>query len=226
MVRPTMNARIFPDADDLDPALARERARERRTQRRTQRHDHHASDDSGLQSNAVRKTWHESQDYFYRLCLGWVRGVVHDAEDVMGRGWVKILELDAGTAQKIRNPKPWISRTLRNMCIDNCRSRARAKRIENQEVGIPVPAPSPSPDTDLSRKQLAEAIASAMTRLPPSLREVVMLRLIEEQSYADIGDTLDISVLNARKRLQQARALLRPELEQFRDARGLSTKLH
>ncbi|MCA9682091.1 MAG: hypothetical protein KC457_07830 [Myxococcales bacterium] len=58
------------------------------------------------------------------------------------------------------------------------------------------------------------------------MREVVLLRLIQGQSYTDIGQALDISVPNARKRLQQARALLRPELAQFWDEREPLLDIH
>lgn len=216
-----MKASIFPQPPDADAGSTREWAREQRQKRRAARRAGSASAAAAttLACNPLRKKWLEEQDHFYRLCLAWTNGNTCDAEDVIGQAWVKILELDEQVVQSIRKPGPWIAKMLRNLCVDRVRTTNRVRVLVHNDVAVPTPQPAPAPDLDISRKQLAEALAEAVARLPDNLRDVVLLRLINEQSYADIGHTLDISVPNARKRVQQARALLRPELAQFWDER-------
>jgi len=48
--------------------------------------------------------------------------------------------------------------------------------------------------------------------LPAHLRELFMLRFVQEQPYKLIARSLDITPANARKRLQQARGLVREAL--------------
>ena len=220
---------IFPEAEiETGIPSSRAQARSGRVRRRAKRRLERSVPlcASPVAVTTLQSTWLEHQDYFYRLCLGWTHGNVADAEDVIGQAWVKILELDLATAQDVRNPLSWISRILRNMCIDRQRTNSRSLTLIQHEAAVPTPAPTPTPDSDISRRQLADAIVEAVTRLPTNLREVVLLRLIQGQSYTDIGHALHISVPNARKRLQQARALLRPELAQFWDEREPLLDIH
>lgn len=224
-----MESSIFPPRVAAAGEDARGEARRQRAQRRRARRESQAGaaherrgDAPVLARGAVLRAWELDQNYFYRLCLGWTDGNVSDAEDVMGQAWVKILELELEleAARSIRNPRSWISRVLRNLCIDRGRAYKRTQTLVREELAVPTPGPTPAPDADLVREQLAAALASALGRLPDSLREVVVLRLIRECSYEEIGRLLDISVPNARKRLQQARALMRPDLAEFWVARS------
>ncbi|MFV8754985.1 RNA polymerase sigma factor [Nannocystaceae bacterium ST9] len=161
----------------------------------------------------MRRTWFEEQPYFFRLCLRWTSGNTHDAEDIMGQVCVKVLEAPDAATESIRNPRAWIARVMHNLCVDGGRANERSRMLSETELTAPRPAPSP--DLGVARLELVDALAEAVRQLPGHLREVVILRLVEEQSYEDICGTLDISLPNARKRLQQARALLRPNLEPY-----------
>jgi RNA polymerase sigma-70 factor (ECF subfamily) len=157
--------------------------------------------------------WFDQQAYFFRLCLRWTSGNTHDAEDVMGQVCVKVLEAGDEQVRAVRNPRAWITRVMHNLCIDSGRANERSRVLTESEIAKPTPAPAP--DLGVSRLELVDALTDAVRSLPAHLREVVILRLIEEQSYEDIHEALDISIPNARKRLQQARALLRPNLEPY-----------
>jgi DNA-directed RNA polymerase specialized sigma24 family protein len=49
----------------------------------------------------------------------------------------------------------------------------------------------------------------AIESLPPLLRDVARLRFLHEASYGAIASTLSITEPTARKRVQQARTVLR-----------------
>ena len=200
-----MRTSPFP-SDASGRELTREDARAARLERRAKRAGQ--SND-----NPLERVWFEEQAYFRRLCLRWTSGNTHDADDVMGQVCVKVLEAAGERALAVRNPRAWIARVMHNLCVDSGRASERSRVLA--ETALTVSNSSPAPDLDVSRAELVDALTDAVRRLPAHLREVVILRLVEEQSYEDICGVLDISIPNARKRLQQARALLRPNLEPY-----------
>lgn len=199
-----MRTSPFP-TDAAGAEIGRDEARARRRERRAAR--------ASALDNPLERVWFDDQAYFRRLCLRWTSGNTHDADDVMGQVCVKVLEAAGERATAVRNPRAWIARVMHNLCVDTGRASERSRVLA--ETALAVPPPAPAPDLGVSRAELVDALTDAMRQLPAHLREVVILRLVEEQSYEDICGALDISIPNARKRLQQARALLRPNLEPY-----------
>jgi RNA polymerase sigma-70 factor (ECF subfamily) len=58
-----------------------------------------------------------------------------------------------------------------------------------------------------------EIVNQAIQNLPPLLRQAFTLRCIEEFSYSEIAQRLEITKGNARKRVEQARTKLRNSLK-------------
>lgn len=65
---------------------------------------------------------------------------------------------------------------------------------------------------DLSREQEAGALRSAILRLPPNYREVVVLCDLEGQDYAQAAEQLGCAIGTVRSRLHRARAILEAKL--------------
>lgn len=65
----------------------------------------------------------------------------------------------------------------------------------------------------VQRKELYEIAAKALMRLDESQRAVVILRDIEDMSYARIAEVLNIELGTVRSRLSRARSKLREVLE-------------
>jgi RNA polymerase sigma-70 factor (ECF subfamily) len=59
---------------------------------------------------------------------------------------------------------------------------------------------------------IADSVARAFQRLPPKLRVVATLALIEEQAHTDIADALDVPLGTVKSRLFRATRRLREEL--------------
>ena len=70
---------------------------------------------------------------------------------------------------------------------------------------VPVPAAS----AGLERDELARRIAAALERLDARYREVVVLADMQDASYEEIAETLDIPVGTVRSRLHRGRTELR-----------------
>lgn len=78
-------------------------------------------------------------------------------------------------------------------------------------------APAPTAEGPESDVVLKEQIGRAIAALPPSLRAVVVLRMIEEYSHEEIASLLGMSVSASKVRLHRALKQLRPLLDHLRD---------
>lgn len=155
--------------------------------------------------------WMRHRNYLYKRCVRWLGGNHHDAEDVLSKGAVKAANHLRGNPDAVLQFRPWILRVLHNLCIDDMRARARTA----PEPAVPAATPTDwtlCPAQSVLRGELGRSIQRAADRLPPHLHRVFLLRLVEEQPYEQIAAAMDITPENARKRLQQARGLLRDAL--------------
>ncbi len=103
----------------------------------------------------------------------------------------------------------WLFRIARNQAFDWLRRSKRVEFValdEGQDLGIADPAPTP--DATLETAQRLRALERALARLPTEHREILLLREIEEMSYEDIADVLDISLGTVKSRIARARARL------------------
>jgi RNA polymerase sigma-70 factor (ECF subfamily) len=78
----------------------------------------------------------------------------------------------------------WLHQVLRNLCMDTKRSEIRRRRRE--EEAATDEATSGGVDT-VEAADTKAAVLRGMMRLPQDQREVLVLRLIDEKSYAEIA---------------------------------------
>lgn len=94
----------------------------------------------------------------------------------------------------------WLYKIARNFLIDYLRAKKNKKEVSLEtsiEEGI-----EPSYDEDLIEKiqndNDIEDLRKAINSLPENLREVVILRFIEELSAREVGEILNITEVNVR----------------------------
>jgi RNA polymerase sigma-70 factor (ECF subfamily) len=115
------------------------------------------------------------------------------------------------------NFKAWIFRILTNLCIDQVRRRAGASFVPidglPESVGATaLSAAEASPETLAIGRNIGGVVADALSALNPELRVVVMLILVEEMTYAEAAESLELPVGTVRSRLHRARAELQDKL--------------
>ena len=71
-----------------------------------------------------------------------------------------------------------------------------------------------SPEERCIATEIGTLIANAIGQLPPLLRVAAQLRFVDEVPYPEMAERLAITTENARKRVQQARRILREHLMQ------------
>jgi len=165
--------------------------------------------------------WDLYKGHLYHLCLWQMGGVQEDAEDALSRAMLRALEKLPNNACKIGNFKAWLSRLTVNLCLDMHRERKRqVQRLESIDDRPPaatdrMPSGGDSPEDGLINREVFAYVCSAIADLPPRLREPFVLRFFQEMDYREIAESLILTTDNVRKRIQQARDILRKELNRF-----------
>lgn len=104
---------------------------------------------------------------------------------------------------------PWLSVIARRLCVDHLRRTARVQPTAEVDGGVVAEAA----DGPVLAKETVGLIDSALARVKPRHREVIMLREFEELSYRDISDRMAAPVSTVETLLFRARQALRRELE-------------
>jgi len=165
-------------------------------------------------SNAFWSLWMRYQDDLYTYCLQWMGGNREDAEDALSRASIKAWNALPQYAGRITNPKGWLIRLTHNLCVDIHRENARRIRLIQHIKEKEAVAYMYDPSEDfLLHDEIRKCILLAIDALAPRLREPVILRLLKGMSYQDIAEQLNISIENARKRIQDQPVALGEELD-------------
>src|SRR4051794_13650161 len=114
----------------------------------------------------------------------------------------------------------WLSRIVTNQCLMFMRERRRARFVylddttrEYEAPPLELPACGPDPEGELALGELKQVLRTELRRVPPVLRNVILLRDIQELPMTDVADALQISVPAAKSRLLRGRTELRSRLK-------------
>jgi RNA polymerase sigma-70 factor (ECF subfamily) len=106
------------------------------------------------------------------------------------------------------NFEAWLRRIGTNAALDHLRSAQK-------HVPLPDDLPADTTPDTAEQNESRRAIRSALVSLPPRLRIVVQLGLIEEEPYRAIGEALGISESAVKLRMFRAIRILRKKLQQW-----------
>lgn len=110
--------------------------------------------------------------------------------------------------------RPWLYGIASNIIGDELRRQRRSERRYLAMIGLQVNDGDvfERADDQISAEQQAARLQGSLARLRPGDRAVLLLYSIEELTYQEIADALDIPVGTVRSRLSRARRRMR-ELE-------------
>jgi RNA polymerase sigma-70 factor (ECF subfamily) len=164
----------------------------------------------------------------YQVCLWQMNGVREDAEDALSRSMLRALDKLSHEHNRIENIGAWLSRLTVNLCVDIHREHKReSRRLESINDVLPapgdvLPAAADSPEDVFLNREAVGHVFGVVNDLPPRLREPFTLRFLQEMDYGDIAEQLILTSDNVRKRIQQARDILRQRLITTCQAGGLA----
>lgn len=135
---------------------------------------------------------------FHRDVYGWLVRLIRDpgvAEELTVEVFWRIYRAHA-RFDPSRGFGPWARRIASNAALDHLR------RVSRQRATLPMPADS-TPDST-ARRDLHVRVERAFLTLPPKLRVVAELALIEEWQHEAIANALGISRTAVRSRAFRA----------------------
>ncbi len=144
-------------------------------------------------------------DAAYRLA-GWIAGP-SEAEDVVQDAALRALAALATVAPA--NPRAWWLTIVRNAALSAAkRAQGRATGRADEREAEEAADPAPDALAALIAKGEAARVRDALARLPPALRETLMLREIEDLNYREIAALTQAPMGTVMSRLARARAAL------------------
>jgi RNA polymerase sigma-70 factor, ECF subfamily len=134
----------------------------------------------------------------YRFCLRML-GDPDQAQDAFQETFIRVY--DHRMDFRGSNFSAWLFTIARHTCLNYIRNRKDHEQYDEvfHEVGH-------ERETDVFLK---DCIAKAVSTLPVTYREAILLREYEECSYQEIADILDIDISLAKVRVHRARVILR-----------------
>ena len=107
--------------------------------------------------------------------------------------------------------RSWLTAVLKHKIVDTVRRHARFDSLEDETDGhgaLALECPQPGPDEVAEQRQLLSRALERIEALPSTLRDVVRLRLLDDQPTATVCKTLGISEENLFVRMHRARKQL------------------
>jgi RNA polymerase sigma-70 factor, ECF subfamily len=147
---------------------------------------------------------------YQREVYRWVMRIVRDpaaAEDLTVEAFWRAHKAHAGFDPEA-NFAAWLRRIATNLALDHLRKR-------RPYVELPEDLAAEQRPDSAVQQQTRAALHKAFAELPPRLRIVALLGLIEDESYAEIAGALGISAGVARTRMFRAVRVLRKRLQRM-----------
>lgn len=116
----------------------------------------------------------------------------------------------------------WLFRLTSNVCLDFLRARKRKATVsltvtddEDGETQLELRDPAKTPEEALLAAEDRRLLTQALNELPAVQRQILTMRAIDDLSYAQIAEILQIEEGTVKSRLSRARAALRNKLLQI-----------
>ncbi len=145
---------------------------------------------------------------------------VEAADDLTQEVFIRIYKTLEQFDPKQGNLSSWLMRLARNLIIDDYRHRQRnpqnsyADDVENHTFHLR--AVGTSAQKEIERREMCAQVQEGIDKLPSDLRTCVILRDIEELSYKEIVDALDIPEGTVKSRINRGRIELAKILRRMR----------
>ena len=128
-----------------------------------------------------------------------------DAQDAVQEGFIRFWT----SRERARDVTPYLFACVRSAAMDLSRGERRRERHESQ-----VPSPSGAMFDRLEQDDQRQAIEAALAMLPAEQRDVVVLKICGELTFAQIATAVEIKPDTAASRYRYALGRLHATLRQ------------
>jgi RNA polymerase sigma-70 factor (ECF subfamily) len=144
----------------------------------------------------------------------------HDlAEDLTQDIFLKLYR-SLDTFDRRANFQTWLISVSRNLCIDHYRSVRKERETINRDIDPSTLTPvsrDKSAYSQLELRDRVQLLRMAMDTLPPTLRTAVLLRDIQELTYQEIADRLNVPEGTVKSRINRGRTELARQIQKLRE---------
>lgn len=160
-------------------------------------------------------------DALYRTALRMTKNQ-SDAEDLVQETMVKAYrfwdKFEPGS-----NCRAWLFKIMTNIFINEYRSKSRTPVSVNMDDiddnflygQLAAKSPDKNPEEMLFAKIFDDDVKKAIEELPDDFRLVVVLSFLEDFSYQEIADIVDLQLGTVKSRLHRGRKLLQKKLYDY-----------
>jgi len=133
-----------------------------------------------------------------------------EAEDAVQEAFMKLWKHQQRVdPDRIR---PWLMKVTRNLCLDRLRRRHPTQEWEEWQQ----PDDAHGPLQDVQQHELGEWLKHSINGLTEPYRSLVVLRDVQQHSYEEVANVLELSLPQVKVYLHRARKQLREQLAEVR----------
>src|ERR1700739_4101723 len=138
----------------------------------------------------------------------WLTRNGQDAQDVVQEAYLRAFRFFPGF--RGGDARAWLMKIVRNICYTWLNAnRPLQDAAEFDESFFPPDSRAPNPEEVVLQNDSAALLRTALEKLPPNSREVLILRELEGMSYKEIADITGMPVGTVMSSLSRARGRLR-----------------
>jgi RNA polymerase sigma-70 factor (ECF subfamily) len=165
----------------------------------------------------------EQADMLYRVARRLAGGGAEEANDLVQETYLRALRSRDGFDLQEHGIRPWLIRIMHNLYL------TRAEREKRQPVAMEADALEGNsarvvgdvPFSDDNLQNMDERLVKALALLAPEYRMVLLLWAVEELSYKEIAEAVDVPIGTVMSRLYRARHRLARALRGFAVQEGI-----
>lgn len=160
--------------------------------------------------DAIITLLREIETHVYRTAY-YVLGNQEDAMDASQEAMIRIYT-KIHTYEEKAQFKTWVQRIVTNICIDKFRKKKPSVSIDEHEMVFEA---AENVEKEVMAAYVAEDIQEAINKLPDHHRSVVVLRYLQQFSYNEIAESLDLPINTVKSYLFRARKQLQNYLQEY-----------
>jgi RNA polymerase sigma factor (sigma-70 family) len=152
----------------------------------------------------------EIENHVYRTAY-YILGNEQDALDAAQEALIRIYTKINSYEEKAQF-KTWVQRIVTNLCIDKFRKSKPTVSIEQYDLNF---TENKTVEDEVMSAYVAQDIKEAIDKLPEHHRSVVVLRYLQDFSYNEIAESLDLPINTVKSYLFRARQQLQVILKDY-----------
>ncbi len=162
-----------------------------------------------MRRDGFQQTLREHGDRVYSYAA-WLLGNREEARDVVQEGLMRLWRHRSGVAD--RAGRSWLMRTVHRLCVDRLRRRGIQRETELDESDDPARVYQVPTERSAELSELQSAIAGALVGVSPRDRALIVMREMQDMSYQEMSEVLDMPVNTLKPAVHRARERLRRQL--------------